>query len=369
MQPNMNLLFRPDIPGPQGASCLDKVNCPPWRQFDKKLNDAAPAKAVKMDERDAKRGMGYQSDQNEALLVSAALHLRRPLLVTGPAGAGKTTLAYAVAWQLGLGNVLHWAITSRSTLQEGLYHYDAIARLNDAALAQTGKVQGIDPNDIGRYIRLGPLGTALLPNPTGPYRPRVLLIDEIDKSDMDLPNDLLHVFEEGWYPIPEISRMPSAVGTAEVQVEVDPKWQEAFTEGKTAIPRSGMVKCHDFPLVIMTSNGERDFPPAFLRRCLRLDIPLPSSEKLLRLVKARFQAPEDDKPASESAIDSEISKLVTAFEKEVNESESALATDQLLNAIFLAKSSLGLNDYLQGQVLRTLSERPLSIHAKNRKDG
>lgn len=146
--------------------------------------------------------------------VNAALYLRRPLLITGRPGTGKTTLVYAVARELGLGAVLRWSITSRSILQDGLYQYDAVARLQNAYLAEKG-VHSQEPPDedrpladkpadlanISPYLTLGPLGTAFFTN--GPvevdgeskYYPRVLLIDEIDKSDIDLPNDLLHAFE------------------------------------------------------------------------------------------------------------------------------------------------------------------------------
>src|SRR5205814_7161668 len=89
-------------------------------------------------------------------------------------------------------------------LTEGLYQYAALARLRDANLEHLSGGTAHAPDDIGRYVRLGPLGTALLPR----LRPRVLLIDEIDKSDIDLPNDLLHVFEEGSFEIPELVRLP-----------------------------------------------------------------------------------------------------------------------------------------------------------------
>ena len=111
-------------------------------------------------------------------------------------------------------------------------------------------------DDIGRHVRLGPLGTALLPY----EKPRVLLIDEIDKSDFDLPNDLLNVFEEGEFEIEELTRLPDETGAVPVMTS-DP---DAHVE-----VHRGRVRCRAFPFVVLTSNGEREFPPAFLRRCLR----------------------------------------------------------------------------------------------------
>jgi len=277
---------------------------PPWRNFS---------------EWKQRRGEVLRLGENEIRMINAALYLRRPLLVTGPPGCGKSSIAYAVATELKLGEVLRWSINSRSTVREGLYEYDAIARLRDANLEQLrsklGQPDKLDQvaqnlNDIGRYIRLGPLGTALLPR----TQPSILLIDEIDKADIDLPNDLLHVLEEGAYEIAELKR----IAASSVSVE-------QYIDG-TATIEKGHVQCEAFPYIVITTNGERELPPAFLRRCLRLDIKLPDGDELLQIVKTHLE-----KATSEST---EMEQLVAQFMAKLEE-PSQLATDQLLNAAFL----------------------------------
>lgn len=186
--------------------------------------------------------------------------------MTGPPGIGKSTLAYLIARELGLGRVLQWSIVSRSTLRSGLYDYDAIGRAQTVAelAARTGgdgtAADGDGPGEgdpprasVGEFLTLGPLGTALLPY----RRPRILLVDELDKGDIDLPNDLLHVLENGSFDIPELVR----TGAQQVEVHTDDP------QGRTVVQR-GRVECAEFPIVVMTSNGEREFPAAFRRRCL-----------------------------------------------------------------------------------------------------
>jgi MoxR-like ATPase len=259
---------------------------PPWRQF------AA----------DRPRGATFQASPEEIRVVNGALFLRRPLLITGKPGTGKTSLGYAVAHELKLGRVLRWSITSRSTLLEGLYRYDAIGRMQDTQLRPH------EAPEIGKYLRLGPLGTALLPVTV----PQVLLIDELDKSDIDLPNDLLNIFEEGEYEIPELARLD--------QHEVSVRLHESQ---ETKVITDGKVHCSAFPFVVITSNGEREFPPPFLRRCLRLDIQPPDKDKLSKIVRAHL----GDKIAKAAE------PLIVEFLGRRNSGD--IATDQLLNAIFL----------------------------------
>ena len=291
---------------------------PPWRRFDGVMPEQEPTPTL--DPQTTRplsaliRGQTFQASEEVIDCVNAALYLRRPLFVTGKPGTGKSSLAYAVAHELQLGSVLVWPITSRTTLQNGLYSYDAIGRFQEV-------IPGKDAPDIGRYIRLGPLGTAFLPS----RRPRVLLIDEIDKSDIDLPNDLLHVFEEGGFDIPELTRLEQP------HVEVFP-----YDSQHRVRIIHGRITCHAFPFVVITSNGERELSPPFLRRCLQLLMKEPDVKELTRIVHAHFaQLDSTRRQACEA--------LVQQFITRRDQSEGNLATDQLLNAIYLIMQNVDLD--------------------------
>jgi len=300
---------------------INRLPDPPrWRKFTGKTVDALHlTEEDTFMERMLARGEAFQANEDVVELVNAALYLRRPLLVSGRPGSGKSTLAYAVAHELKLGPVSRWSITTRTTLADGLYHYDALGRLQDTSYWKDTYKEDQPPPDIGQYIRLGPLGAALLPT----KRPRVLLIDEIDKSDIDLPNDLLHIFEEGEFDIPELVRLAQHKPSVEV-------YYGKNSQDKVAI-EDGRVRCAAFPFIVLTSNEEREFPPAFLRRCLRLDMKLPTPKELVAIVEAHL---------GKDAVPSE--QLINAFLQE--REKGALATDQLLNAIYLSTRGIDVRE-------------------------
>jgi len=303
------------------------------------------------------RGENFDATESIVQIVNAALYLRRPLLLTGKPGSGKSSLIEAVAFELCLGQPLRWPVTSRSTLREALYQYDAIGRLQDEKSRADGEVpqaHGSAARDaalaqrIGRYIRLGPLGTALLPT----SRPRALLIDEIDKGDIDLPNDLLNVFEEGEFEIPELSRLKT-----DKPVEV----MTADRQGQpTARVRRGQVRCRQFPFIVLTSNGEREFPAPFLRRCLRLEMPNPTGNReedeneggarLRRIVELHFSQAEVKRAAA----------VIDSFVKRMQDGGEQLATDQLLNAVYFAVERHAKPHEEREQVLKAMVQALVS---------
>jgi MoxR-like ATPase len=375
---------------------------PPWRRFREERNQDETGKQLGMgasywSELDAiaaqlgfqqQRGLTFRlprdktnkrltaSGERILLAVNAAIHLRRPLLVTGLPGSGKTSLAHAIATELGLGPVLVWAITPRSRLlEDGLYRYDALARLQQADLNRSARQEGqhLKPPPIDPFIRLGPVGTAFLPS----RWPRVLLIDEIDKGDLQLPSELLHLFEEGSYEISELTRARLDADLDLHEIRTADAKADSLQEGVLETPlsvflKSGFVRCREFPIVVMTSNREREFPPAFHRRCVRVGMPPPDEQTLTPIVEAHFASePWAAKPDS-SVLRDEIQAFLglapggaSSGDGERNAAGPAAisdrAVDQLLNALFLlTRESIDGPSGPQREQLRDILYRNLS---------
>ena len=189
----------------------------------------------------------YIATQDLMLAVNAALILKRPLLVKGEPGTGKTMLAEEVATALGM-PLLQWHIKSTTKAQQGLYEYDAVSRLRDSQLS--GSEEAARVRDIRNYIVKGVLWQAFTAD-----QPVALLIDEIDKADIEFPNDLLR----------EIDRMEFYV-----------------------YETRELIRAKHRPLVVITSNNEKELPDAFLRRCFFHYIKFPDPETMQRIVDVHF---------------------------------------------------------------------------------
>ena len=188
----------------------------------------------------------YVATPDLMLAVNAAITLQRPLLVKGEPGTGKTMLAETVAAALGL-PLLQWHIKSTTKAQQGLYEYDAVSRLRDS---QLGGEHGSRVHDIANYIVRGVLWQAFTAE-----TPTVILIDEIDKADIEFPNDLLR----------ELDRMEFYV-----------------------YETRELVRARHRPIVFITSNNEKELPDAFLRRCFFHYIKFPDKETMQRIIDVHF---------------------------------------------------------------------------------
>ena len=197
----------------------------------------------------------YLTNESLESAVNCALALEKPLLVRGEPGTGKTELACAIAQGLNL-PLIRWHVKSTTRAQEGLYTYDTVQRLYDS------RFDDAQVHDIRHYIQLGPLGQAF----SAPEKV-VLLIDEVDKADIEFPNDLLNELDRMSFMIPELREEVAAVHR---------------------------------PVVIITSNNEKELPDPFLRRCIFHFIEFPDQELLARILKVHH--PDLDEQLSQQAL-------------------------------------------------------------------
>lgn len=185
----------------------------------------------------------YVASEELMRSVNIAIALQKPLLIKGEPGTGKTMLAEAISQALGK-KLIIWNIKSTTKAQDGLYVYDVVQRLYDSQFGN----EGVD--DIGKYVKLGKLGEAFHSD-----EQVILLIDEIDKADLEFPNDLLWELDKMEFYIPETKET---------------------------------VKAKQRPIVIITSNAEKELPDAFLRRCIFHYIDFPDQEQMEKIIRVHF---------------------------------------------------------------------------------
>ena len=252
----------------------------------------------------------YIATDDLRVAVNASIKLERPLLVKGEPGTGKTELARQIAENLGL-EIFEWNIKSTTRAQQGLYEYDAVSRLRDSQLGDSRI------SDISNYIKRGKIWEAFEND-----KRCVLLIDEIDKADIEFPNDLLQ----------ELDRMDFFV----------------YETGQT-------IKAKNRPIVIITSNNEKELPDAFLRRCFFHYIQFPDIETLRQIIQVHF--PDIKK----SLLDTALTKFfeireTPGIKKKPSTSEALdwlkLLLSEDINAVDLKNQSKDLLPKLHGALLK-----------------
>ncbi len=261
---------------------------------------------------------GYLPDKELVDAVNLAIYLNRPLLIKGEPGCGKTRLAQAVAYELRLPYEA-WHIKSTSRAHDGLYTYDTVGRLRDAQLASKGWLRNIPGPE--SYIRWNALGRAFQSNV-----PTIVLIDEIDKADIDFPNDLLLELDEQRFLVEETGR--------EMRAREDAR-----------------------PIVIITSNDEKDLPDAFLRRCLFHYINFPDEIRLKEIINVHCPG------ASQAIVNAAVGRFLElrGKMKEDKESGKKVSTSELIDWFRVLSLDAELSS--AGEILAQLAEDQPLPHA------
>lgn len=250
----------------------------------------------------------YIPSKELANAVNLSIFLNRPLLLKGEPGCGKTRLAYDVAQELRI-DIYPWYVKSTSRAQDGLYTYDTVGRLRDAQLASTGILDIDKLKPPADYIKWGPVGKAFQSASRS-----VLLIDEIDKADIDFPNDLLRELDQKQFSVDEIDKTVSAKSK---------------------------------PIVIITSNDEKDLSDAFLRRCIFHYLEFPGRERLFNIVNCWFP----DSPAFlvQRAVE-RFCLLRKEMESQKGDSGKKVSTSELIDWFRV------LNESSEEEAIRALQE-------------
>lgn len=297
----------------------------------------------------------YTAAQVVADAVNTALLLRKPLLLTGRPGTGKTDLAERIAYELDIGPVLRFEAQSLSEANDLFYRFDYVAYMVAGKMAEVDAQHRGGPEHAINFVRFGPLGQAILRSApkqfltlpgqaakaqAGPQR-SVVLIDEIDKASRDFPNDLLNGIDRMSFELREVGRL--AIRGAGRDTDVH-------------------------PVVVITSNSERDLPDPFLRRCVYVDIPDPDREQLARIVRQRLFGHRPRPDIGEDGLPPLYSRLLDAFIALRGDPRLhyRIGTTELLNTAEAALRSRE-EGAIGPQTMRVL-ERTVSAFAKHSDD-
>lgn len=249
----------------------------------------------------------YVASKEVADIVNLAVALDRPLLVEGEPGCGKTMLAYSIAEEKGLGKPIKISVKSTTRAQDLLYRFNALRRLQDAQDKENKQARFLYP-----YLSLGPLGDAIHQK-----QRRVVLIDEVDKADIDFPNDLLDVLDRFTFQIEDLPP----------EEEADCLKDKGF--GRTISGNPG-----SYPIVVITSNREKRLPEPFLRRCLYVRLRFPENPaELTDIVRKNTKLTPEQ--LDQQVLDAAIQSFLTVRNASVGSTQKPPSTSELIDWIMI----------------------------------